>query len=284
MTTLRLQDDLGRTLLLGRAPTRIVSLVPSETYSVHALGAGDRLVGRTAYCVEPAGLAAPVVGGTKNVDVEAVVALAPDLVLANQEENTRAQLEALAARVPVLVSLPRRVDAGIAHLARLARALRLEAAPAVKALLARGYALRAPGAATRPRAFAPIWNDPWMTCNGDTYGHDALAWCGVDNVFGDRARLYPLAADLGKGPAAAAGERDERYPRITLAEVAARAPELIVLSDEPCHVDAAAEAALRAACPAARVVRVSGRDLFWHGAWAIDALPRLRAALHEVAA
>ncbi|MBC7977260.1 MAG: ABC transporter substrate-binding protein, partial [Myxococcales bacterium] len=109
MPTLKLTDDLGRTLSFGRAPRRIVSLVPSDTYSVLALGAADRLVGRTIYCDLPQVAAVPTIGGTKDVDVEAVVALEPDLVIANQEENTRVALEALAARVPVLVSLPRRV-------------------------------------------------------------------------------------------------------------------------------------------------------------------------------
>jgi ABC-type hemin transport system substrate-binding protein len=100
---LRIDDDLGRTHGFARPPRRIVSLVPSDTYSVIALGAGDRLVGRTTYCEHGAGV--PTVGGTKNVDVEAVVALAPDLVIANQEENSRGPLEALAAaRVPVFVS------------------------------------------------------------------------------------------------------------------------------------------------------------------------------------
>ena len=126
------------------------------------------------------------------------------------------------------------------------------------------------------RAFAPVWNDPWMTFNGDTYGSDMLQLAGVENAFGDRERLYPLAADLGKGPAIEATGRDVRYPRVSLDEVIARAPTMIVLSDEPCDFSAADEMALRAACPHARVLRVSGKDLFWHGAWSIDALPRLR--------
>src|SRR5258706_2435135 len=121
---LRIDDDLGRTLAFARAPRRIVSLVPSDTYSVIALGAGARLVGRTTYCEHGEGVA--TVGGTKNVDVDAVLTLAPHLVIANQEENTRKPLEALAERVPVLVSLPRRVEQGIGHLARLARILGVE--------------------------------------------------------------------------------------------------------------------------------------------------------------
>ena len=123
VTPVRVVDDLGRTVALAGPPRRVVSLVPSDTHSVIALGALDRLVGRTTYCESPEAQSVATVGGTKDVDVDAVLCLAPDLVIANQEENTRAALEALAHRVPVLVSLPRRVEQGVAHLARLARLL-----------------------------------------------------------------------------------------------------------------------------------------------------------------
>ena len=276
MPALKLFDDLGRTLLFGRPPARVVSLVPSDTYTVIALGARDRLVGRTTYC-EADGV--PTVGGTKNVDVDAVIALAPDLVIGNQEENTRAALEALAgARVPVFVSLPRRVGDGIAHVARMARILGVEASEPVRELLRRGAAIGEPPVATA-RAFVPIWMDPVMTINADTFGSDVLAHVGIANAFADRLRLYPLAADLGKGEARDASGRDLRYPRVTLDEVRARGADLIVLPDEPYAFSDADEAMLRGALPDAKVVRVSGKDLFWYGAWTVDALPRLAAAV-----
>ena len=274
---MKLVDDLGRSLAFGRPPTRIVSLVPSDTYNVIALGAADRLVGRTRYCESPEAAGVPVVGGTKDVDVAAVIALAPDLVIANQEENTRPALEALAAeRIPVLVSLPRRVSDGIAHLARLARILAL--GDQARELVRRGYELAEAPATQVARAFVPIWMDPLMTMNADTFGADVLARIGIGNVFGDRLRLYPLTADLGKGAPQDPGGRDVRYPRVTLAEVTSREPELVVLPDEPHAFSDADEAVFREALPKSRIVRVSGKDLFWYGAWTIEALPRLRGA------
>jgi ABC-type Fe3+-hydroxamate transport system substrate-binding protein len=272
MTVTRVRDDLGRELLFGRPPRRVVSLVPSDTYSVRALGCGDRLVGRTRYCDAPG---VHEVGGTKDVDTAAVIALAPDLVIANQEENARPALEALAAeRVPVLVSLPRRVGDGLAHLARLARIL----GAGDHELIRRGY--RLPSVPPpRARAFVPIWMDPLMTLNADTFGSDVLARAGIANAFGDRLRLYPLAADLGKSAPIDAAGRDVRYPRVTLDEVRARGAELIVLPDEPHAFSAEDEAVLRGALPDARVVRVDGKDLFWYGAWTIGAVERLAAAL-----
>ena len=152
MAILHLRDDRGRVLDFARAPQRIVSLVPSDTYNVAALGCAGALVGRTDYCELPAEVVAdlPSVGGTKNPRVDDVCALAPDLVLANQEENTRGDLEELARRgVRVYVAFPRRVTAGLAHLARLGRILRVEQDPVVRDLLRRGYA--AVGEAERAR-------------------------------------------------------------------------------------------------------------------------------------
>jgi len=285
MPIVKLADDLGRTLMFAQPPRRIVSLVPSDTHSVIALGAGERLVGRTTWCESPEAQGVATVGGTKDVDVDAVLALAPNLVIANQEENTRKALEALAGRVPVLVSLPRRVADGVAHLARLARILGVAQTPVVKELVRKGYAMvSAPPvvAADAPVAFVPIWMDPLMTINAETYGSDAIALAGLRNAFGDRQRLYPLTADLGKGEAVEATGRDVRYPRITREEVRARAPAVIVLPDEPHAFSAADEAELAALVPSARVVRVSGKDLFWSGAWAVDGVPRLRDALGVV--
>jgi ABC-type Fe3+-hydroxamate transport system substrate-binding protein len=268
--TLKVTDALGRELMFSREPRRVVSLVPSDTYSVIALGAGERLVGRTTYCDAPA---VATVGGTKDVDVDAIVALGPDLVIGNQEENSRVPLEALAGKVPLYVSLPRTVAQGTAHLAKLARILGTG-----EELVRRSYALPKPSAPTR-RAFVPIWMDPLMTINGDTFGSDVLAHVGVGNAFGDRLRLYPLAADLGKTAPQDAAGRDVRYPRITIEELSARGADLILLPDEPHVFSADDEALLARALPKARVVRLSGKDLFWYGAWTVEALPRLAEAL-----
>src|SRR4029077_453295 len=101
-----------------------------------------------------------------------------------------------------------------------------------RSLIRRGYALRG-AAATGPRAFVPIWMDPLMTMNADTFGSDVLARVGIATACGDRLRLYPLAADLGKTAPQDAGGRDVRYPRVTLDEVRQRHPDTIILPDDP---------------------------------------------------
>ncbi len=295
MKAIRIRDDRGRSLRWTEPPARVVSLVPSDTYSLVRLGARDRLVGRTRYCVAPAGEVEPIeiVGGTKDADVDRIVALAPDAVIANQEENSRRDIERLEAEgLRVLVSFPRRVAEGIAHLARLAVVLGHagEGGPA-RDLVARAYhALRAAearGADRAPvRAFVPIWMDPLMTVHADTFISDVLALCGGENVFADRERRYPLAADVGGAPPLPPdrlGDRDTRYPRVTLDEVAARAPELVLLPDEP-HPFTEADAALFRGqdTPAARrgqVVLCDGKDLMWYGARSVEGLERLTAVL-----
>ena len=293
MSLLRIHDDRGRVLDFASPPRRVVSLVPSDTLNVAALGCASALVGRTDYCELPADVVArlPSVGGTKNPRVDAVCDLAPDLVLANQEENTRGDLEKLAQRgVRVYVAFPKRVADGLAHLAKLARIFHVDGDAAVKSLLKRGYdALREPPPAGEPvPTFCPIWMDPLMTIHGDTFISDMLELCGAENVFADRQRRYPLAADLGKAPALPPERtlgRDTRYPRVTLEEVTARAPELVLLPDEPhpfTDEDAAVFRALDV--PAARcdaVVRTDGKDLCWYGARSVEGIARVRALVER---
>jgi ABC-type Fe3+-hydroxamate transport system substrate-binding protein len=292
----RFRDDLGRDLFFHRAPLRIVSLVPSETYSIARLGALERLVGRTDYCVEPGDALAPVptVGGTKSVRVDDVLAASPDLVLANQEENSRAAVEALdRAGVPVFVSFPKRVGQGFAHLARLGRLLELADDARAKSLVREAYETHREAEAKRRsrqpvRAFVPIWTDPLMTIHGDTYLSDTLDLVGAVNVFADRPRRYPLAADLGRAPPLpperVAG-RDTRYPRVSTDEVAARRPDLVLLPDEPHAFTEADAAALReAGVPAndGRLAFCSGKDLCWPGAWAVEGLRSLARLVDDL--
>jgi ABC-type Fe3+-hydroxamate transport system substrate-binding protein len=287
----RVIDDRKRALEFSGPLTRVVSLVPSDTLNVAALGCAGALVGRTDYCELPEEVVArvPTVGGTKNPRIEDIIRLEPEVVLGNQEENTRSDLEALAQRgVKVYVAFPKRVADGLAHLARLARLFGVDETPAVRRLLKRGYDAHRTAEQARTggppvRAFCPIWMDPLMTIHGDTFISDMLDLCGAQNVFADRSRRYPLAADLGRAaplPAEKVAGRDVRYPRVSLDEVVARAPELVLLPDEP-HpfTDADAEVFRSLAIPAAArgaVVKTSGKDLCWYGARSVDGIARVR--------
>jgi ABC-type Fe3+-hydroxamate transport system substrate-binding protein len=250
------------------APRRIVSLVPSLTESLFALGLGERVVGVTEWCVHPAeGVAGlPKLGGTKNPDVAAIAALAPDLVIANQEENRRRDVERLeSAGLHVWVTYPRTVAEGAAVLAELAElgasaeARERVVAPVLAAVAAAEQARPADGVPV----FCPIWRDPWMAVGGDTYAHDLLTLCGGRNVFAARG--------------------DRRYPRVTLDDVVAAAPEVVLLPDEPYAFAAGDVAELRRLpIPAARSGRlhlIDGTWVSWYGSRIERALRAIRSLL-----
>ena len=289
-----MRDDRGRLLYFAAPPRRVVSLVPSETATMFALGLGDRVVGRTRYCTEPAGAVddIPVCGGIQDIDVDAVVELAPDLILCNQEENPRDPVADLVQRgFTVMVAYPCRVADALAHVARLARLFAVADRAEVVALIRRGYdELNVAAPAPLRATFVPIWMAPLMTIGGNTYTDDLLALAGAANIFTASRRKYPAIAERsGLRPMPSDGIDDSkvRYPEVALDDVAARAPEIVLLPSEPYEFTAADVAGFKAAdMPAARrdaIVPCDGKDLFWYGAHSVAALPRLRAMLAALA-
>jgi ABC-type Fe3+-hydroxamate transport system substrate-binding protein len=265
-------------------PQRIVSIVPSDTYTLFRLGVGDRLLGRTEYCVAPAEAAAvPTVGGTKNVDVAAVIALAPDLVVANQEENRKKDIDELrAAGIEVLLSFPKTVEEGLVHTRRLAALFPdVDAHAVLDGAMARHGRLSQSQIAPVP-TFVPIWMDPLMTVNHDTFISDAVELCGGRNVFSDRERRYPLSADLGQRRPVDPKDRDTRYPRITLEEVVDRQPRLVILPDEPHEFTEADADVFRERLPSAEVRFCDGKDLMWYGLRSLEGLDRIAGLISHV--
>ena len=261
---MQVKDDLGRTLELPERPRRVVSLVPSVTETLAAFGLGDRLVGVTDWCTDPAALVAglPRVGHVVSPDVARVTALEPDLVLANAEENREHAVRKLeAAGLPVHVSFPRTVLQAIGAMAELARLTATEEGAAPFLADARAALLEAQGAAaSHPPVsyFVPVWKDPWITANDDTYLADLLNTCGGRNLFSDE---------------------DKRYPRTTLEEAARRMPALALLPTEPYAFTEADREALDRACVAREVLRVDGTLLAWHGIRTAAALRTLSRVL-----
>jgi ABC-type Fe3+-hydroxamate transport system substrate-binding protein len=252
------------------AARRIVSLVPSLSEALFALGLGERVVGVTDWCVHPARevAALPKVGGTKHPSLERIAELAPELVIANREENRQRDVEALIARgFDVWVTYPRSVAEAAALLRELA-ALGApdEAAVAVLAPIERALASVAQ-IATRPptRVFCPIWKNPWMAIGGDTYADDLLRVCGGRNVFADRP--------------------ERRYPIVQLAEIEAAAPEVILLPDEPYAFGVREREELaRLDLPAARTGRIhliDGTLVSWYGPRIAQAIARIAALIGD---
>lgn len=267
-------DELKRRIALPDYPQRIVSLVPSITETLFALGAGERVVGVTRFCTHPPEELAriPRVGGTKNPRLEAIVDLAPDVVILNEEENRRADFAWLEERgIPVYITAPRTVAQGIAMIEGLGELVGCQEAGQSLATRLRQQAAvlaRQNQHNRRVRVFCPIWRKPWMSFNADTYCDDMLWCCGAENIF----RTHP-----------------ERYCTVSLEEVAAGDPQAVLLPSEPYpftpkHFVDFQPLAETQAGRAGHCYCVDGMALCWYGpriADGFDQLSRLLGSVRE---
>jgi ABC-type Fe3+-hydroxamate transport system substrate-binding protein len=242
-----MRDDLGADVPLSSPARRIVSLVPSLTEALAATET-DLLVGATDWCTHPADLDVPRVRGTKNPDLAAIRGLAPDLVVANMEENRELDVRRLRdAGVAVWVTRIETVEQALGSMSRLfSTALGLADPP----WLAEARSLWAPPPPPRLRVAVPIWRDPWMVVGSQTYTDDLLARAGLANV-------------LAHGPAA----REGRYPTVTPDEIDDAAADLVLLPDEP-YVFTADDGPEALRTPSRLV---SGRLLTWYGPAMVEA-------------
>jgi ABC-type Fe3+-hydroxamate transport system substrate-binding protein len=253
---MNLVDDLGEPVPVSGPASRVVSLVPSLTEAVEVSAPG-RLAGATDYCTHPAGLDVPRVGGSKYPKIDDVLDLAPDLVLANSEENRPEDVERLRANgIPVWVmAASATVPAALGSLRRI---------------LTQAYDLEEPDwlveaeevwREVRPvrfHAVVPVWRKPWIVLGRETFGGDVLRRVGVANVY--------------------AGDT-ERYPRPDIEELRAHFAadaDLLVLPDEPYLFT---EDDGPDHFPDARYVLVSGRHLTWYGPSLVEAHAALTASI-----
>lgn len=272
----RAVDAIGRAHAPARADARIVSLVPSITELLFELGAGDRLVGRTGFCVHPRDRirTVPKVGGTKSVDIEAVRALAPTHVIVNIDENEKATVDRLAGFVPsVIVTHPLgpldnlplyRLLGGIFGAERRAEELCTDFQKAYD------KAVMACANLPRERVLYLIWKAPWMTVSRDTYISRTLAAVGWDTLEGDGA---------------------ERYPKIELKPALLSRVDRILLSSEPYafrerHLDEVRQllatpdadfipTRMEDIDPTVAVALVDGEMTSWYGSRAIEGMKYL---------
>jgi ABC-type Fe3+-hydroxamate transport system substrate-binding protein len=253
-------DDLGTAVPLARPPARVVSLVPSLTEAVAASAPG-LLVGATDYCTHPADLAVPRVGGSKYPDLDRIRALAPDLVLANAEENQLSDVDSLrAAGIPVWVTGPTTLAAAFTSLRRMLAVCGVDPAPRWLDEARRAWSSTYDGSPPTRTAAVPIWRRPWMVLGSGTFAGDVLRQLGVGNAYAGSA---------------------ERYPRTTVEEIRVSGADLVVLPDEPYAFgpdDGPAD------FPGLDVALVSGRHLTWYGPSLLEARDLLERQLRAATA
>ncbi|NCI47037.1 helical backbone metal receptor [Sediminibacterium soli] len=241
-------DQLGNTLVLTAKPQRIISLVPSQTELLYDLGLDKEVIGITKFCVHPEQWFRNKtrIGGTKNIDIEKIRRLQPDLVIANKEENLREQVAALTGIAPVWTSDIAKLDDAIGMI----RQLGTITGTATKAMEI-GRQLQADFAAIGLRAANRravrtaylIWKDPWMSAGGDTFISDMLQRAGFRNVFADRTR----------------------YPEITIDDIRQRGAELVLLSSEPYPFKQSHLKEMTVALPGVEIRLADGEMFSWYG-------------------
>jgi len=241
---LQAQDDLGHPVQVPATVARVVSIVPSLTETVASLDPG-LLVGATDWCTQPPDLAVTRIGGTKNPDTAAIIALTPDVVLANEEENRESDLDVLrAAGLAVWVTRIRDLPSALESLRHMITIACRRPEPAW--LTAASAAWQRPAPAARA-AVVPIWRRPWMVIGSDTFAGDLLMRLGVTNVY---------------------AHHPDRYPRVPIGELLAAGADLVVLPDEPYRFTASDGPEAFSGQPTALV---SGRHLTWYGPSLVEA-------------
>lgn len=241
------RDQLDRIVNLDSTPKRIVSIVPSQTELLHNLGLDMEVIATTKFCVHPQSWFRNKtrIGGTKNLNIEKILSLNPDLIIANKEENDQAQIEELAKKVPVWVSDIETLEQALQMIEKVgvlvnkkANALKLIAE--IKLTFEKLSKLVKAGNPTS--VIYLIWHNPYMTVGPDTFVSEMLGACGFQNQV-----------------------KEPRYPNIDIEEIKDLNPDYIFLSSEPFpfkqkHIDE-----LQKELPMAKIVMVNGEMFSWYG-------------------
>ncbi|HTD94979.1 MAG TPA: helical backbone metal receptor [Chitinophagaceae bacterium] len=238
-------DQTGKTIQLVHPPHRIVSLVPSQTELLAELQLDREVAGITKFCIHPEDWFRKKqrVGGTKQLHLEAIRALKPDLILANVEENVREQVEALADLCPVWVSDVSNLETALEMIRQVGLLTgRVKQARELISTIEMRFNDYTP-APPFLKATYLIWRDPYMTAGGDTFIHAMMEKAGFENAF----------------------KKNTRYPAVTIDDIRHSGTEVLLLSSEPFpfaqkHVDE-----LQAQLPATKIILVDGEMFSWYG-------------------
>lgn len=237
-------------------PKSIVCLVPSLTELLFDLGLGDRLAGRTRFCIHPEDKVeqVPIVGGTKNPRLDKIFAIQPDLVIANNEENRKEDVEELSRSLDVMVTDIKTIEDALLTIYDIGK--RCSAATEAGAMIKkiRVEMENVPDEPIQSVAYF-IWREPWMTIGRDTYIHSVLSHWNLENVYGDQ----------------------KRYPQTSLNELAKKVPDLVLLSSEPYPFKEKHREKVEEACPDSRVLMVDGEWFSWYGSRMLIAFRRLNS-------
>ena len=256
------KDQLNRTLSFSSYPKRIISLVPSQTELLFHLGLDKEVVGVTKFCIYPTDWKTrkTIIGGTKNLKMDLIKELNPDLIIANKEENDEDSLRKLMPIFPVWISDIKRLEDAFQMILSVGKITNSESTSFTWTEKIKKQFKILSLLPKQPRRVAYlIWNNPLMSVNQDTFIHSLLELNQWDNCFKDKLN---------------------RYPEITEEELVDSNPEMVFLSSEPFpfkdkHIDR-----FKQLLPESRVVLVNGEYFSWYGSRLVDS-PAYFSSLHK---
>lgn len=241
----QIRDHTGNFVCLNSPPQRIVSMVPSQTELLHALGLDEQVVGITKFCEYPLHWyrTKPKVGGTKNIHADRIHALKPDLIIANKEENIKEQIEMLRQDYPVFTTNVKNLTDALSMIQDIGILInKQDEALQICSQIKKAFS-RLPANHSNKKALYLIWKDPYMAAGGDTFISDMMQQAGLTNVL----------------------QHLNRYPSVTLSEIKKLNPDIIILSSEPFpfsdkHINEFKTASVRS-----KIILADGTFFSWYG-------------------
>ncbi len=256
-----IEDQIGRNIKLETTPQKIVSLVPSITYTLYTLGLNSEVKGITRFCKYPEEWKKEkkIIGGTKQLKMEKIKEIAPDLILANKEENTKTEIEKLAKEFKVFVSDVKDFQSNMEFINKLGQLFNLE--NQAKNLISQ---IQQERKKFRNKLSGNvvyfIWKDPWMSVGNDTFIHEMLREIGLKNYFSEQ----------------------KRYPHVDMKKLINDPPDYIFLSSEPYPFKNKHKQELAKYFPNTKIILVKGEPFTWFGAYQKEAYSYFNLIKHTI--
>lgn len=257
-------DQMNRMVEIPFPPQRIVSVVPSQTELLFALNLKDEVTAITKFCVHPREWfeSKARIGGTKKLHLDQIRKIQPDLIIANKEENTQAEIEILEKEFPVWISDIQNLDEACNMILSIGEICNRQSESAeIVQQITDEFNQLSPLIPSQ-RAIYLIWNEPYMAINSDTFIHEMMFRCGFENC----------TANL-----------NSRYPEISVEEMKSLQPEVILLSSEPFPFSAKHQVEIQAQFPNSQVILVDGEFFSWYGSRLIQAPQYFQKLLLKIA-
>lgn len=244
------RDQLSNEFQFENIPKRIVSIVPSQTEYLVSIGLAESIVGITKFCIHPEDVfkEKTKIGGTKNLNIEKILSLNPDIVIANKEENDKSQIEELQKHVPVWISDIYNLEDAYEMMLLLGELFQKqnEATNLVESIRSSFNELTLNPKVQNKRIAYFIWKDPYMLAGGNTFIGHLISFLG----------FYNITIDLVNG---------DRYPEITLKDLIEQKVDYIYLSSEPYPFSEKHIHEFQKKCPDATIKLVNGEYFSWYG-------------------